>query len=93
MITSLSAHGVRLFSEYGPKEQGVRWHTLEGQAADNWAVGGTGVPLVDAAMRELWATGWMSNRCRQNCVSFLTKVSTESGSSAVQTETVVEIHT
>ena len=82
---SLSAlrDGVRLFSEYGHKEQGVRWQTLEGQAAENWrcwAVGATGVPLVDAAMRELWATGWMSNRCRQNCVSFLTKVSKESGS-------------
>ena len=31
-----------------------------------WAVGETGLPLVDAAMRELVATGYTSNRCRQN---------------------------
>jgi deoxyribodipyrimidine photo-lyase len=31
------------------------------------------VPLVDAAMRELLATGFMSNRARQNAASFLTK--------------------
>ncbi len=33
----------------------------------------TGFPLVDANMRELTATGFMSNRGRQNVASFLTK--------------------
>jgi len=33
----------------------------------------TGVPLIDAAMRELAATGYMSNRARQNVASFLVK--------------------
>ena len=33
----------------------------------------TGVPFVDANMRELRLTGWMSNRGRQNVASFLTK--------------------
>lgn len=35
--------------------------------------GRTGVPFVDANMRELAATGFMSNRGRQNVASFLTK--------------------
>lgn len=35
--------------------------------------GRTGVPFVDANMRELGATGFMSNRGRQNVASFLTK--------------------
>ena len=34
-------------------------------------MGQTGVPFVDANMRELLATGWMSNRGRQNVASFL----------------------
>ena len=37
------------------------------------AEGRTGVPFVDANMRELAATGFMSNRGRQNVASFLTK--------------------
>lgn len=35
--------------------------------------GRTGVPFVDANMRELAVTGFMSNRGRQNVASFLTK--------------------
>ncbi|KZS02115.1 Cryptochrome-1, partial [Daphnia magna] len=35
--------------------------------------GKTGVPFVDANMRELLETGWMSNRGRQNVASFLVK--------------------
>ena len=38
-----------------------------------FAEGRTGVPFVDANMRELLKTGWMSNRGRQNVASFLTK--------------------
>lgn len=34
----------------------------------------TGLPFVDASMRELAATGWMSNRGRQNVANLLTKV-------------------
>lgn len=37
------------------------------------AEGKTGIPFVDANMRELAATGFMSNRGRQNVASFLTK--------------------
>lgn len=38
-----------------------------------WQVGRTGFPLVDAGMRELWATGWMHNRVRMVVASFLVK--------------------
>ncbi len=38
-----------------------------------WQCGRTGYPIVDAAMRELWATGWMHNRTRMVAASFLVK--------------------
>lgn len=38
-----------------------------------WQHGQTGYPLVDAGMRELWATGWMHNRVRMMVASFLVK--------------------
>ena len=38
-----------------------------------WANGQTGFPMVDAGMRQLWATGWMHNRVRMIVASFLTK--------------------
>jgi deoxyribodipyrimidine photo-lyase len=38
-----------------------------------WRRGRTGFPIVDAGMRELWATGWMHNRVRMIVGSFLTK--------------------
>ncbi|WP_242107660.1 cryptochrome/photolyase family protein [Luteimonas aquatica] len=38
-----------------------------------WQTGTTGVPIVDAGMRELWATGWMHNRVRMIVASYLCK--------------------
>ena len=38
-----------------------------------WQRGKTGIPLVDAGMRELWTTGYMHNRVRMIVASFLTK--------------------
>jgi len=38
-----------------------------------WQQGRTGYPLVDAGMRQLWATGWMHNRVRMVTASFLIK--------------------
>ena len=38
-----------------------------------WQRGQTGIPLVDAGMRELWHTGWMHNRVRMIVASLLTK--------------------
>lgn len=38
-----------------------------------WQQGRTGIPLVDAGMRQLWQTGWMHNRVRMVAASFLVK--------------------
>lgn len=38
-----------------------------------WQRGLTGYPIVDAGMRELWATGWMHNRVRMIAASFVIK--------------------
>ena len=38
-----------------------------------WQKGQTGYPIVDAGMRELWQTGYMHNRVRMICASFLIK--------------------
>jgi deoxyribodipyrimidine photo-lyase len=38
-----------------------------------WRQGRTGVPIVDAGMRQLWQTGWMHNRVRMIVASFLVK--------------------
>ncbi|XP_010262313.1 PREDICTED: cryptochrome-1-like isoform X2 [Nelumbo nucifera] len=38
-----------------------------------WRQGRTGYPLVDAGMRELWATGWIHNRIRVTVASFFVK--------------------
>ena len=38
-----------------------------------WARGQTGIPIVDAGMRQLWRTGWMHNRVRMIAASFLIK--------------------
>jgi deoxyribodipyrimidine photo-lyase len=38
-----------------------------------WCEGRTGVPIVDAAMRQLNTVGWMHNRCRMITASFLSK--------------------
>ena len=38
-----------------------------------WQRGKTGYPIVDAGMRQLWATGWMHNRVRMIVASFLVK--------------------
>lgn len=40
---------------------------------DKWKRGETGYPVVDAAMRNLWAEGWMPNRARMIVASFLCK--------------------
>jgi deoxyribodipyrimidine photo-lyase len=38
-----------------------------------WQRGRTGIPIVDAGMRQLWQTGWMHNRVRMITASFLIK--------------------
>lgn len=43
------------------------------KALKRWQKGETGYPIVDAGMRQLWATGWMHNRVRMIVASFLVK--------------------
>jgi deoxyribodipyrimidine photo-lyase len=45
----------------------------DGEALQHWQGGMTGVPVVDAGMRQLRAEGWMHNRARLITASFLTK--------------------
>jgi deoxyribodipyrimidine photo-lyase len=51
------------------------WRPASAYQADlkAWQQGRTGIPMVDAGMRELWQTGWMHNRVRMIVASFLTK--------------------
>ncbi|MBD3940528.1 deoxyribodipyrimidine photo-lyase [Microbacterium sp. NEAU-LLC] len=49
------------------------WPRLKRAHLEAWQQGRTGVPLVDAGMNELWATGYMHNRVRMVAASFLVK--------------------
>jgi deoxyribodipyrimidine photo-lyase len=64
-------HGRTFFAKGGIRRRDdVDWRTDEA-AFDRWKRGETGVPFVDANMRELARTGYMSNRGRQNAASYL----------------------
>lgn len=49
------------------------WESPDSETLDRWQKGMTGYPIVDAGMRELWATGSMHNRVRMIVGSFLVK--------------------
>nr|XP_019934037.1 PREDICTED: uncharacterized protein LOC109623993 [Paralichthys olivaceus] len=53
-----------------PPYKALRWSTDRGHLKA-WQRGRTGFPLVDAAMRQLWLTGWMNNYMRHVVASFL----------------------
>lgn len=53
--------------------QDFPWAEAEPEILSAWQRGRTGIPLVDAGMRELWHTGWMHNRVRMVVASFLVK--------------------
>ncbi|TWU03497.1 Cryptochrome DASH [Neorhodopirellula pilleata] len=65
-------HGRHLFQIGGLQQTQLPW-LRDVERMDAWKQGRTGYPLVDANMQELAATGFMSNRGRQNVGSFLTK--------------------
>jgi len=65
-------HGNKIFRASGMQGISIAWKQ-DWQRFNLWQNGLTGFPLVDANMRELAATGFMSNRGRQNVASFLTK--------------------
>lgn len=71
-----------LFNHPQLPEQGLQekfshfpWRKPQDYATDllAWQQGQTGVPLIDAGMRQLWQTGWMHNRVRMLVASYLTK--------------------
>lgn len=63
-------HGDKIFSSSGIQDKNRDWSQDESKF-QKWAEGNTGIPFIDANMRELNATGYMSNRGRQNVASFL----------------------
>lgn len=65
-------HGDRIFYPSGLQGIKIDWKQ-DWPRFEAWCRGETGYPLVDANMQELAATGFMSNRGRQNVASFLTK--------------------
>ena len=58
--------------EWSPRFKAFPWRRDE-NLIELWQKGRTGYPVVDAAMRELWTTGYMHNRARMIVASFLTK--------------------
>ena len=69
------------FPDYGGRsarpsfDDALPWRSGSEADADlaAWQQGRTGYPIVDAGMRQLWATGWMHNRVRMIAASFLIK--------------------
>ena len=55
-----------------PRYEKLAWKNSDAWF-ERWKEGTTGVPIVDAGMRELLQTGWMHNRVRMIVASFLTK--------------------
>ena len=66
------AAGDRLFYPGGLLGNDIDWR-YDDDAFERWATGTTGIPFVDANMRELNQTGYMSNRGRQNVASMLSQ--------------------
>lgn len=71
----------KIFYEYGPygkciykenKNEIFKWN-INYKLFELWIEGKTGYPFIDAAMKELKLTGFISNRMRQNVASFLVK--------------------
>ncbi|MEF2975587.1 cryptochrome/photolyase family protein [Subtercola sp. YIM 133946] len=56
-----------------PAFNGMPWQKPTDEVLERWQQGRTGIPIVDAGMRELWQTGVMHNRIRMVTASFLVK--------------------
>lgn len=57
---------------FRPETEALPWRDAPADL-EAWQQGRTGVPIVDAAMRQLLATGWMHNRLRMITAMYLTK--------------------
>lgn len=62
--------GTAIFKTKGYKNKDVVWEN-DPLKFEKWCLGYTGIPFVDAHMRQLNETGYMSNRGRVNCASYL----------------------
>lgn len=60
-------------ADFNPRFNDFPWAPPDPRLLRAWQRGRTGIPLVDAGMRELRATGWMHNRVRMVAASVLTK--------------------
>jgi deoxyribodipyrimidine photo-lyase len=65
-----AAFGSITVTDYRPRRR--RWQD-DPESLAAWKQGRTGVPIIDAAMRQLLATGWMHNRARLIAAAFLTR--------------------
>ncbi len=65
-------YGRKVFRKNGIRGLPIEWQQ-DWKRFDLWRTGETGYPLIDANMKEIASTGFMSNRGRQNVASFLTK--------------------
>ena len=68
----LSEHPHTLSEPFNPQFRHFPWRS-NARRLKAWQQGRTGYPFVDAAMRQLWTTGWMHNRARLVVASFLVK--------------------
>ncbi len=72
-----AANTIDQFPDYATRSARPEFDRLEWRDSEAdfiaWTKGQTGYPIVDAGMRELWATGWMHNRVRMIAASFLVK--------------------
>ncbi len=72
-FTHIAFHFPRVFGHaFRAAYENVPWR-VDPRALERWRDGTTGVPIVDAGMRQLAATGFMPNRVRMICASFLVK--------------------
>lgn len=65
-------HPENRFEEHDARFRGMSWNA-DPAALRAWKEGRTGIPWVDAGMRQLAERGWMHNRVRMAAASFLTK--------------------
>ncbi len=61
------------WKNFQPKFNDFPWNEEESDDLKRWQRGQTGIPIVDAGMRQLWQTGWMHNRVRMIVGSLLVK--------------------
>lgn len=73
MINVLYQHPRLHLDNIKPAFDNFPWEEPPASELTAWQKGNTGIPLVDAGMRELWHTGYMHNRVRMVTASFLVK--------------------